>query len=556
MSNDFDSGSGRLEFRSSGNSPIRKARLYAWLGGIIGVGISAALTRNLTALAVPLVVIAVLDFVLLRRLAATNQLAAVLDGNGIESPHFTGKTRRFAWSEIESVSVRSVQGSNHLELLLKPAPGRQDKRSFLTGRNSARVSLPLGMLDSESQERLVDAVHDFLRAQRTAAEDEPVNLIREQRALQEHLASNARHPWVTYVLAVLNIGIWLMIAAPGQLMGNLSPDVLFAWGGNAASEVQKGVWWRLVSCTFLHVNLMHLATNMVGLLAIGSMLERMYGHWLFLLIYIGSGLLGSVASLHFVASNAVGVGASGAVFGIMGALMVGVFVYSRQMPRAFGKQSIAGALPFVGLSLVQGFATPGVDNAAHVGGLVAGVAIAALLPVRANADRFRQLASLRSALAIAMVAVVAFAGTTLSPKAPYDLHAALVAGKRLEAATREFGAVWKGVEDDSKSVKAGTLSELQMDERSRTVHAPRMHEVLRLLDGATMPAGHPFAQFSADFARFVTLLHEMLAMPSVVVNGRPVPVDMARTRAIEKELGVLNARIVEQSGKFKARKKP
>lgn len=132
----------------------------------------------------------------------------------------------------------------------------------------------------------------------------------------------ARQPWVSYALVLLNVAVWLITLASGAALMQAPADKMLVWGGNAASEVQRGQWWRLLTAVFLHSGLMHLAANMVALLCAGPTVERVYGSHRFLLLYLGAGLAGSALSMHFSAQHATAVGASGAVFGVAGALLV------------------------------------------------------------------------------------------------------------------------------------------------------------------------------------------------------------------------------------------
>ena len=136
-------------------------------------------------------------------------------------------------------------------------------------------------------------------------------------------------------------------------------------------------YYTLITSMFLHFGFSHLMNNMVMLLVIGYSLEPEIGKIHFLLIYLGSGLMGNLVSAWFDVSQgsyAVSAGASGAIFGIVGALL---YVVVRNHGRV-GEISTRGLVLMAGLSLYYGFTAQGVDNAAHIGGLISGFLLAVL----------------------------------------------------------------------------------------------------------------------------------------------------------------------------------
>ncbi|WP_313169057.1 rhomboid family intramembrane serine protease [Massilia oculi] len=200
----------------------------------------------------------------------------------------------------------------------------------------------------------------------------------------------------TLWLILINVGVWLFLGLRGVSWTSPTPDELTAWGGNLGPYTVTGEWHRLLSSMFLHGGAIHLALNMFLLSQIGPLSEAVWGRTRFLLIYLVSGLFGSLASAWWytlvalrglepselqLAFNVaptivttVGVGASGALLGASGALLM----------RAMNKPEEAlidlkVAAQVVALNIGMGFFIDGVDNAAHVGGAVAGLVIAALL---------------------------------------------------------------------------------------------------------------------------------------------------------------------------------
>ena len=134
--------------------------------------------------------------------------------------------------------------------------------------------------------------------------------------------------------------------------------------------ISQGEYWRLLTAMFLHSGFMHLGFNALALFIFGQSVERSYGHAPFFLIYLLAGLAGSVTSYLFN-SIAIAAGASGAIFGVVGALAAFLLLQRR----TFGKHaqnSLIGLALIIGINVIIGLSTPGIDNWAHGGGLVAG----------------------------------------------------------------------------------------------------------------------------------------------------------------------------------------
>ena len=150
-----------------------------------------------------------------------------------------------------------------------------------------------------------------------------------------------------------------------------TPAELLEWGANRRSETMGGEWWRLITNLFLHGGIIHLLLNAVGLLLAAVFVEPVYGRWKLFFIYFASGICGSLASIWWY-ENTVSVGASGAIFGLFGAIsalaVMGVLSF----------RDLAWLWVYVGLNLLFGLAG-GIDNAAHLGGLIAGLLLGVLL---------------------------------------------------------------------------------------------------------------------------------------------------------------------------------
>ena len=171
-------------------------------------------------------------------------------------------------------------------------------------------------------------------------------------------------PVVTYSLIGITVAIYLAQMAIGI---NAAAGDYGMWPVGIAVN---GEWWRLVSAAFLHGSFLHIAFNMYVLFALGPTLERILGHGRYLALYLLAALGGGVASYAFSDLRTVSVGASGAIFGLMGALVVA----GRRL-----KYDITQVLVLLGINAAIGFLAPGVDWRAHLGGLATGAAVAAIM---------------------------------------------------------------------------------------------------------------------------------------------------------------------------------
>jgi rhomboid protease GluP len=184
--------------------------------------------------------------------------------------------------------------------------------------------------------------------------------------------------WVTRVLVGANVLVFLAMAAAGA--GLLRPDTLvhIAWGSNFAPLTVNGQWWRLVTSTFVHFGALHLLLNMWVLWGTGGLVERLFGHGRFAAIYAVSGAVGSLAS---VAWNPLvnSAGASGAIFGLIGAQLAFFLRGGHRIPEEVIRAQRTSIVGFIAFSVIFGITVPGIDNAAHLGGLASGFCMGWLL---------------------------------------------------------------------------------------------------------------------------------------------------------------------------------
>jgi rhomboid protease GluP len=152
--------------------------------------------------------------------------------------------------------------------------------------------------------------------------------------------------------------------------------------------IANGEYWRLFTAMFLHVGFMHLLFNGIGLLIFGRLLERIYGHYRFTTIYVLAGLSGSIASYTFN-RVVIGAGASGAIFGVLGALAA-FFLLRRDILGRVGRRYLSSLALIAAINLFLGFIIPGIDNWAHLGGLGGGFLLGLALSPRYRHETFSE----------------------------------------------------------------------------------------------------------------------------------------------------------------------
>jgi membrane associated rhomboid family serine protease len=192
----------------------------------------------------------------------------------------------------------------------------------------------------------------------------------------------------TFVFLAINVFIFLLMnsAAPG---GSENTNVLLAYGAKQNSLInERGEWWRFVTPVFLHIGWIHLLVNMYSLFILGPYVEKLYGSARFVFFWIATGVAGVVASylasgaeMHnipvlgrflFRGGDAVSAGASGALFGLIGVLFVFGIKFRHELPEGFKRAFGTGMIPTILINLFIGYTIPFIDNAAHLGGFVAG----------------------------------------------------------------------------------------------------------------------------------------------------------------------------------------
>ncbi len=228
---------------------------------------------------------------------------------------------------------------------------------------------------------------------------------------------------VTVALIAASVLVFAIMVLRGVSAFNPTPQQAISFGADFGPLTLNGQWWRLVTSMFVHFGLIHLGLNMWCLWNLGRAAERLLGRFSYLLAYLVSGIFGSIASVYWH-PLAAGAGASGAIFGLAGVLVS--FVYLKKTPAHLQINSkMLGSLgTFIAYNLVFGAAIRGISNAAHIGGVLMGLAVGALLPSASASESSRRT---RLSVVVALSAIVLFASA--------------VATKRLRAGVSELASI-------------------------------------------------------------------------------------------------------------------
>jgi rhomboid protease GluP len=180
-------------------------------------------------------------------------------------------------------------------------------------------------------------------------------------------------PILTYILIAINVLAFLLTAILSGNFINSDINVLVFLGAKVNSLISAGEYYRLITCMFLHGGIVHLGLNMYALYVLGPLVEQIYGKARFLIIYFIAGILGSYFS--FLFSSGISIGASGAIFGLLGAALI----FALKMKDRIGRGFMINIVTVIIINLVIGFSISNVDNFGHLGGLTGGAIVSYLL---------------------------------------------------------------------------------------------------------------------------------------------------------------------------------
>lgn len=258
------------------------------------------------------------------------------------------------YENIKCVNIKNIDDFNNYENVLKYFPGITNKLNF--------------------KEKGVEL---FMRL------TGDINKKNEEDVKKTENIFKIKKPIITYLLIAINTIVFLAM----YFLGNGSEDVatLLYFGANQPDLIRSGEYYRLITSAFLHIGFLHILFNNYAIYIIGPQLESFFGKTKFILIYLFSAISGSLMSMIFI--NGIGAGASGAIFGLLGALLYFGYHYRIYLGNVIKSQII----PLIIINLLIGFSIPGIDNSAHIGGLIGGVLMAMALGVKYKSTQFEKI---------------------------------------------------------------------------------------------------------------------------------------------------------------------
>ena len=220
--------------------------------------------------------------------------------------------------------------------------------------------------------------------------------IKEGQEREKYMKNNK--PIITYILIFINIVMFVLMYMLGN--GSENTNTLIDFGANYILLTKAGEYYRLITSGFLHIGVIHLLLNMYSLYIVGSQVEYFYGKVKYIIIYLFSLIMGSLFTVALSSVNTVSAGASGAIFGILGSILYFGIKYRGYI----GNSLVNQIVPVVVLNLIIGFTTPGIGNAAHIGGLIGGYLIS--MAVGIGIDKKEQRSSRINGIIISAILTI------------------------------------------------------------------------------------------------------------------------------------------------------
>lgn len=277
----------------------------------------------------------------------------------------------------------------------------------------------------------------------------------------------------TFIFLTLCIFLFLMMKASG--VDENPTGVLIAFGAKLNRLIDRGEWWRFVTPIFLHggpgIGWVHLLVNMYGLFMLGPYVEKLYGSAKFTVFWVLTGIGGTVASyltvrpdrgdgllerFLFRPADVPSVGASGALFGLVGVLFVFGIKYRHELPEGFKRAFGTGMLPMIAINIFIGFTVPVIDNAAHLGGLASGAALALFIDYKRPGPRGPVAHAWHGAQFLSLALVVASFGA-----AARGFDAPLPNGAYIEAMNEAQESFQKGRAEGDKEAVDRAIAKLR-----------------------------------------------------------------------------------------------
>jgi len=199
------------------------------------------------------------------------------------------------------------------------------------------------------------------------------NEVNESEKIDKVMNLSGANLYVTYGIIAINVIVFILMAIDGaEIFSVTDGHVHTKWGSNVTALTLSGDWWRLITSTFIHFGIIHLAMNMYALYTVGIYLEPMLGKAKYIAAYLCTGIIAGIISLWWHTDGVNSAGASGAIFGMYGVFLA--LLFTNLIPKQMRSALLQSIGIFVVFNIVYGMRS-GIDNAAHVGGLLSGLVI-------------------------------------------------------------------------------------------------------------------------------------------------------------------------------------
>ncbi len=326
---------------------------------------------------------------------------------------------------------------------------------------------------------------------------------------------------VTPALLAINVAVFAVMAALGVSMLGGRPEEYLRFGANFAPLTTGGEWWRLITCAFVHFGIVHLGFNMWALWDAGRLTEKLYGNSWFAALYLYAAVAGSIASMLWN-QRAISVGASGAVFGVFGALLAYLTIQRGSVPAEVINRLRVSTSIFVVYSLFFGFAHAGIDNAAHLGGLAGGFLIG-LIAARPLDRRARvRIGVPRIALAVALTAITLAGGALLTPDSSRIYRQAVTLEKEIAAFGEEERRLRGAFQEVVDQLRARKIDDGEAVRALRTDIVPGWESAVSRLQRIELDQGAPARPDYELLLRYAVARRDMTrALADYLESGNP-----------------------------------
>ncbi|RYY95431.1 MAG: rhomboid family intramembrane serine protease [Chitinophagaceae bacterium] len=285
----------------------------------------------------------------------------------IDAERVIGFTRKVWGQPVDQVTIRAADG--RLEVTCALPTAHIDPRKTNAKKVAQFAGAWPGVSSTATDAQRADwaaVVADIRQRIAVALEEEK----KEAEALKAVMPAGEQGAVACILLALVNIGVFVGMWLTGVGFFEPSIEGLLRWGANASTYTLDGEPWRLVTSMFVHIGVVHLLMNLYALFIVGAQLEPILGIRRFAAVYFATGIIASLTSLWWHNDSTVSAGASGAIFGLFGFFLA--LLTTDLIPRRTRKSLLQQILIYIGVSLLYGL-KQGIDNSAHVGGLVSGL---------------------------------------------------------------------------------------------------------------------------------------------------------------------------------------